>query len=72
MGLDLDECAVVVDEHTGRVRAHFQGYGAKKDAESFLRQCRAPQNPKSRVDCLSSAKVVTGSEAEKAMRAGRI
>jgi len=67
-----DECAVVIDEHTGRLRAKFQGIGATADANAFLRQCRAPKNPKERVDHLSSAVVITGEKAKKAIKNGRL
>ena len=71
-GLDVDQVAVVIDEHTGKVRARFQGLGATADAQSFLRQCRSPGVGNVKVDFLSSAKVVTGKEAEKAIRTGRL
>lgn len=71
-GLNVDEAAVVVDNHTGRVRAQFQGLGAAADARSFLRQCRAPAPGNDKVDFLSSASVVTGDKAKKAIRDGKI
>ena len=73
MGLQgLDEVAVVIDKHTGRVRARFEGYGAKRDAESHLRTCQRGVPGGARVDHLSSACVVTGEEAKKAIRKGRL
>jgi len=70
-GINVDEVAAVVDKHTGRVKARFQGLGAISDAGSFLRQCRTPSPGNSKVDFLNSATVITGKEAEKAIRNGR-
>lgn len=61
-----DEVAVVVDNHTGRIRAHYVGLGAAGDAASFARQCKA-----GKVDCMSSISVVTGTEAAKILKNGR-
>lgn len=72
MGLNVDEVAVVIDEHTGRLKAKFEGFGAERDARSFLRQCRAPQPGNDKVDFLSSAVVVTGAKAKKAIKTGRL
>ena len=66
MGLNVDEAAAVIDKHTGRVRAQFIGFGAESDANSHLRQCQAGG-----VDHLSSATVITGDEARKAITKGR-
>lgn len=68
----VDDVAVVIDEHTGRLRAKFQGIGATVDAHSFLRQCKNPKPGDDKVDFLSSAKVVTGKDATKAIRTGRL
>lgn len=65
----LKDVAVVVDKHTGRVRYQCQGLGAEADARSFLRQCRAGND---KVDFLSSATVITGEEATKAIAKGRV
>lgn len=70
--LDVDATAVVIDKHTGRVKAHFVGFGAEADAKSFLRQCRGAANPKNKVDFLSSAEVITGDKAKKAIVDGRV
>lgn len=64
---NVDEVAVVIDNHTGKVQARFEGFGAAADAKSFLRQCQS-----GRVDHLSSATVVTGDKAKKALRDGRL
>ena len=73
MGLqeDVDACAVVVDEHTGRVRAQFQGIGAEADARSFLRGCKGGAG-KAKVDFLSSSTVITGEKAREAIHKGRV
>jgi len=70
--LDVDAAAVVVDEHTGRVKAQFQGFGAESDANHFLRSCRAPGAGNVKVDFLSSATVITGDAARKAIARGRV
>ncbi len=70
--LDVDACAVVIDQHTGRVKARFEGFGAEKDARSFLRTCQQPGTGCAKVDFLSSATVITGKAAKKAMQQGRI
>jgi len=70
--LNVDEVAVVVDNHTGRVRAHFQGLGAMADAQSFLRSCRNPSPGNAKVDFLSSTSIVTGEKAKKAIKTGRV
>jgi len=70
-GINADETAAVVDQHTGKVKAHFRGLGAKHDAESFLRRCQRTANPKDKVDFLSSATVITGETAAKAIKYGR-
>jgi hypothetical protein len=72
MGLNVDAVAVVVDNHTGKVRAQFKGLGAEADAKSFLRQCQRPQRGGTKVDFLSSAAVITGDKAEKAIKQGRV
>lgn len=72
MGLDVDAAAAVIDKHTGRVRAQFIGFGAEADAKSHLRTCQNPGLGGSKVDHLSSATVITGEEARKAIKAGRV
>lgn len=72
MGLNVDECAAVIDKHTGRVRAQFRGFGAEVDAASHLRQCQSPGPGMSKVEHLSSACVITGKAAEKAIAKGRV
>lgn len=71
-GLNVDEAAVVIDKHTGRVRAQFQGLGAERDAAAHLRHCQSPGPGGAKVDHLSSACVVTGDKARKAIKNGRI
>lgn len=63
---DFDAHAVVVDNHTGRVLATFQGLGAEADARSHARTCRGGG-----VDYMSNTSVITGNEARKAAKAGR-
>lgn len=70
--INPDEIAAVIDKHTGRVKANFQGIGAIKDAKSFLRTCQNPGVSGARVDFLSSATVITGEEARKAIKKGRV
>lgn len=69
-GINVDDIAAVIDKHTGRVKVQFQGLGATADARSFLRQCQNPGSGE-KVDFLSSASVITGEEARKAIRKGR-
>ena len=69
--LDVDACAAVIDEHTGSVKAQFEGFGAEKDARSFLRTCQQPGTGRTKVDFLSSATIITGKEAKKAIARGR-
>lgn len=69
---DLDEVAAVIDKHTGRVRAQFQGLGAAADARSHLRFCQGGGTSGVKVDHLSSACVITGEKAKKAIRDGRL
>jgi len=70
--LDVDAVAAVVDNHTGKVKAQFEGFGAEKDAKHFLRSCRAPGGGGTKVDFLSSATVITGEAARKAIKQGRV
>jgi len=72
MGLNVDEVAAVIDKHTGRVRAQFQGFGAESDANSHLRHCQNPGLGGAKVDHLSSATVITGEAARKAIKNGRV
>lgn len=73
MGIEgLDEVAVVIDKHTGRVRAQFQGLGAEADAKAHLRYCQTGGVSGVKVDHLSSACIVTGDKAKKAITKGRI
>lgn len=69
--LNVDEVAAVIDKHTGRVRAQFKGFGAVSDARHHLRHCQNPGAGGAKVDHLSSATVITGKEAEKAIATGR-
>lgn len=71
MGLNVDEAAAVIDKHTGRVRAQFMGLGAEADARSHLRHCQAGVGG-AKVDHLSSAVVITGEKARKAIKTGRV
>lgn len=68
----LKAVAAVIDKHTGRVRATFRGLGAESDARSHLRTCQMGGTSGVKVDHLSSACVVTGKEAEKAIKDGRL
>lgn len=70
--LKTNEVAAVIDEHTGRVRAQFSGFGAENDAKAFLRGCQRPAPGNKKVDILSSATVVTGQKALDAVKKGRI
>ena len=70
--LDVDAAAAVIDKHTGRVRAQFMGFGAEADARSHLRTCQAGVPGGAKVDHLSSATVITGDEARKAIKNGRV
>ena len=72
MGLNVDEAAAVIDKHTGRVRAQFLGFGAEADARSHLRTCQNPSRGGVKVDHLSSATVITGDAARKAIKNGRV
>jgi len=70
--LDVDAAAAVIDKHTGKVKAQFQGFGAEGDAKHFLRGCIAPGPGHAKVDFLSSATVITGDAARKAIARGRV
>lgn len=73
MGLEgVDATAVVIDKHTGRVRYQCTGFGAEADARSFLRTCQQPGQGNDKVDFLSSACVITGDEAKRAIKKGRV
>jgi len=72
MGLNVDEAAAVIDKHTGRVRAQFIGFGAEADARSHLRTCQAGVPGGAKVDHLSSATVITGDKARRAIAKGRV
>ena len=63
---DFDAHAVVVDQHTGKVLANFQGLGAEEDAHRHARQCTGS------VKHMSSVSVITGGAAAKAHKAGRV
>lgn len=69
--IDVDAVAAVIDNHTGKVRARFEGFGAETDAHAFLRSCQGPAGGGVKVDFLSSASVITGEKAKKAIGAGR-
>jgi len=64
---NFDAHAVVVDNHTGKVIANFQGLGAERDAEQHARMCA-----QGGVNHMSSTSVLTGSAAAKAHKAGRV
>lgn len=64
--IDFDEVAAVVDD-TGRIQAQFQGLGAGEDAQATLRGMR-----KYGIKAYKGATVVTGKEAEKAIKKRRI
>ncbi len=64
---NFDARAVVVDDHTGRVLAHFQGLGAEEDAHKHASLCKTGG-----VRHMSSVSVVTGDDAAKAEKAGRV
>lgn len=68
----LDEVAAVIDKHTGRVHARFEGFGAGADARSFLRATQSPSPGNTKVDHLSSATVIYGDKAKKAIKTGRV
>lgn len=70
-GLNVNEAAVVVDNHTGRVRFQCCGFGAERDATAFLRSCQGAPGA-NKVDCLSSASVITGEAARRAIKNGRV
>ncbi len=70
--LGVDDVAAVIDKHTGKVRGQFRGIGAEADASAFIRDCQKPQPGGAKVDFLSSAAVITGKKAEKAIKAGRV
>lgn len=72
MGLNVDEAAAVIDTHTGRVCAQFAGFGAEADAKAHLRTCQNPGQGGVKVDHLSSATVITGDAARKAIKNGRV
>lgn len=72
MGLNVDEAAAVIDKHTGRVCAQFIGFGAEADAKSHLRTCQAGVAGGAKVDHLSSATVITGDKARRAIKKGRV
>lgn len=63
---DFDEVAAVVDDH-GRIQAQFQGLGAQEDAEGTLRVMR-----RNGIKRYHGASVVTGKDAEKAIKNRRI
>jgi len=62
--LDPSEVAVIVDDN-GYVRAHFVGPFAKGDAKEHLAQFK-------RLKMYHGATVVTGEEAKKALKNGRL
>ncbi len=64
---NFDAQAVVVDDHTGRELAHFQGLGAEEDAQHHVRTCSAGG-----VKHMSSVSVITGKEAAKVHKSGRV
>ncbi len=64
---DFDAHAVVVDDHTGKVLGNFQGLGAEEDAKQHSRMCA-----KGGVKHMSSTSVITGTDAAKANKAGRV
>ncbi len=64
---DFDAHAVVVDDHTGKVIANFQGLGAEADAKQHARICA-----QGGVDHMSSTSIIIGDAAKKAHKAGRV
>lgn len=64
---DFDACAVVVDNHTGKVLGTFKGLGAEVDAQQHARICGSGG-----VKHMSSTSVITGDKARKADKAGRV
>ena len=64
---DFDAHAVVVDDHTGKILANFQGLGAEEDANSHKRFCQAGG-----VNHMSSVSIITGKEAARVHKAGRV
>lgn len=64
---DFDARAVVVDNHTGKVLANFQGLGAVSDAEHHARLCS-----RGGVTHMSNTSVITGAAAARAHKAGRV
>ena len=64
---NFDAHAVVIDDHTGKVLANFQGLGAEADAQHHARTCSAGG-----VKHMSSVSVVVGKEAVKAHKNGRV
>lgn len=64
---DFDAHATVVDDHTGKVLATFQGLGAEEDARHHQRLCSG-----GRVKHMSSTSVLTGKEAARVGKAGRV
>jgi hypothetical protein len=67
MGNHPDEVAVVVDNHSGKVYAHFIGIGAKGDAIETVRECKGKK-----IEGMQQLSVVTGAEATKALKNGRV
>lgn len=64
---NFDAHAVVVDNHTGKVIANFQGLGAEADAKHHARMCA-----QGGVEHMSSTSILTGKAATKAHKAGRV
>ncbi len=62
----FDAHAVVVDNHTGKVLATFQGLGAEADARAHARICSHGG-----VKHMSSTSVIVGKAAAKAAKTGR-
>ncbi len=63
---DFHAHAVVVDDHTGKVLATFQGLGAEEDANKHKSVCKGT------VTHMSSTSVITGAQAAKIAKAGRV
>jgi len=66
MTFDLDEVAVVIDE-TGKLWAKQIGFDAEKEMKAHLRACQ-----RGGVQHLRGARVVSGEDAKRIMKKGRV
>ena len=62
--MSADEVAVVVDNHTGRVKAQYQGVGAIEDAQHT-------QKATKHIKSFGDTSIITGEDALKAIKSGR-